>query len=196
MSSFDWKALLKKTAPMIGTAIGGPFGALAGAAVASILPDDKKADPKDPAGVDAMLQTVVADPAMLEKLKEAELNFQMQMAKLGFDHADAIERFNLENAKLSVDDRASARVREQEVRDRTPRILAYTYTLGFFMVLASEIVIGIKGWHIDPLVAKSIDILLGVLTGMVLGTKEYYFGQSSSDNRKTDLLAKAPPVEP
>ena len=39
---FDWKSLLGNVAPILGTAIGGPFGALAGTAIKAVLglPDD------------------------------------------------------------------------------------------------------------------------------------------------------------
>lgn len=63
------------------------------------------------------------------------------------------------------------------------------YAAGFFITLAAEIWIAISGKVINPLAEKSIDLLLGVLVGMVLGTKEYYFGSSAGSDKKSDLLA-------
>lgn len=115
-------------------------------------------------------------------LKKADEEYALQMQAAGFKQIQDMEA-------LAVQDRESARNREIQVKDNTPKILAYLYASGFFITLAAEIWIAISGKIINPLAEKSIDLLLGVLVGMVLGTKEYYFGSSAGSEKKSDLLA-------
>src|ERR1700681_4643027 len=127
MSNFTDKAkqVLSTIALTLGTAIGGPFGTLAGLLVSKALDtptgDDKAAE----------TQLLQASPDTLLKLKQAELDFQAHMKELG-----------ITEEKLIYDDNASARQREIAVHDRTPAVLAYGVTLGFFGVLGFMLAIG------------------------------------------------------
>lgn len=170
---------LKKIAPFLSTglSLAGPYGAIASKILTPILglkPGSKEDD--------YAAALAKATPEQIEAIKQGEQQFQLQMKQLDIQSVEDLE-------KIAADDRASARNREIQVRDNTPRILAYVYAAGFFLTLGSEIWMAVSGVTINPLATKSIDILLGVLTGMVLGTKEYYFGSSAGSDRKTDLLA-------
>lgn len=174
--NFGQKALqvLKTVAPTLGTAIGGPFGALAGTLVSAALGtssgDDKGAET-------ALLS---ATPDSLVKLRTAEMDFQKQMRELG-----------ISEEKLVYDDIANARGREIAVRDWTPRILAF-----LVVVLGAAL----EGWVITHGVPTGVD---QVLAGRILGTIDaaimlvlgYYFGSSigSSESRQTlSSIAKQP----
>jgi hypothetical protein len=169
---------LKKIAPFISTglSLAGPYGAIAGKLLSPILGVKPDAKPDEMAAAIAG-----ATPEQIEAIRKAEQDFQLQMKQLDIQSVDDLE-------KIAADDRASARNREIQVKDNTPRILAYVYAAGFFLTLGAEIWMAVSGVNINPLASKSIDILLGVLTGMVLGTKEYYFGSSAGSDKKTDLL--------
>lgn len=182
--------VIKKAVPWLGTVAGlafpaaAPLIAMASKALGTGLSVNVPATAE---GIGAAISTAMSNPDQLATLKKIDDDFAVQMKQLGFQEiADLI--------KLDDDDRANARNREIQVKDNTPRILAYLYTFGFLTTLAAEIWIGVAGLKIDPLVSKSIDILLGILTGMVLGTKEYYFGSSSGSDRQTELLSQAPPI--
>jgi len=170
---------LKKIAPFLSTALsfGGPVGAIAGKALSAALGTKPDAKPDDLAAAIAG-----ATPEQIAAIQKAEQDFQVQMKQLDVQSLEDLE-------KIAADDRASARNREIQVKDNTPMILAYLYAAGFFITLAAEIWIAISGKAINPLASKSIDMLLGVLVGMVLGTKEYYFGSSAGSDKKTDMLA-------
>src|SRR5882762_1356231 len=161
------KSVLATVAPLLGSAIGGPFGGLAGTLLAKAL------GTTDPKAMEAAITST--DPDILLKLKQADNDFKVQMDTL-----------QISEEKLAFDDTASARAREMAVKDTTPRNLAYIYTLGFFAVLGGQFAITLMHLHLDPTALRLIDTTTGVLFAMLLGTKEYYFGSSAGSAAKTD----------
>lgn len=173
------KDVLGFIAPVITAALPGPFGNMAKDLLAPILGlqgEDARNDEK----IAEALNNIT--PEKIAAIRQAEQSFQLEMKKAGYANEEALE-------KIAADDRASARNREIQVRDNTPRNLAYIYAAGFFLVLGAEIFISVARFTIEPSAARSIDILLGVLVGMVLGTKEFYFGSSSSSRKKDDVIS-------
>ena len=116
---FDWKKLLGQVAPVLGAAIGGPFGALAGTTIKAVLGLSSEADETELAK--AMEK---ATPDQLAAIKAADNTFRENMRKLDVDIL-----------KLDADDRANARQRESNLRDWIPGTLAVVVTLGFFSLL-------------------------------------------------------------
>lgn len=152
-----------------------PLGNLAATALQSALGTPQN----DPDSLHAALAT--ATPEQIIAITNAEQTFAAQMKQMGFEHIEDLE-------KIAADDRASARGREIALRDKTPQVLAYGYGLIFLFTLSGFVCLAI--WHIvvDPSIKTSIDILLGVLVGMVLGSKEYYFGSSTGSKQKDDTI--------
>ena len=74
--------------------------------------------------------------------------------------------------------------------DQTPQRLAYIYAAGFFAVVAFQCWLAYEQKEIPTMIGKTLDMLLGVLTAMVLGSKEYFFGSSSSSAKKTEIMAQ------
>lgn len=161
------KQILGTLAPMLGTAIGGPFGALAGAALSQALgvsPDDAKA-------TEAAL--LGASPDTLLKVKQAEQDFTVKMRELG-----------ISEEKLVFDDIANARGREIALKDQTPAILAYVITVGFFGTL------GFMLWFGKPAVGgDALLVMLGSLGTAWAGVVAYYFGSSSGSARKDATIS-------
>lgn len=175
--NFDWKKLVSGVAPMIGTALGGPMVGGAVAAVAKAIGLDEGAGEAE---VEAALAS--ATPETLLKLKQADNEFRATMAQLGFQNEQAL-------AKLAADDRDSARRREIEIKDSTPRIIAYLLIalyIGVQIFLLSSVV----ETSMREIVMRSLGTLDAAL-GLVLG---YYFGSSAGSDKKTALLSKAPRV--
>lgn len=162
------KSVLATVAPLIGTAIGGPFGGLAGSLLAKALGTN------DPKAIEAAITST--DPDILLKLKQADNDFKAQM-----------EALQISEEKLTFDDRANARSREVSLRDWTPTILAYGITAGFFTVLAYMIRFG------SPKTGEGGEaflIMLGALGAAWTGVVAYYFGSSAGSAAKTDTIAK------
>lgn len=174
----DWKNVVGKVAPMLGTALTGPFGGAAIAAIAEALGLSDKTE-------SAIKQVISgATPEQMLAIKQADQAFAIKMRELGF----ANER---DLAALAANDRDSARKREMALKDNTPKVLTYLYTIAFFAVIITELYIGIKHIALDVVVKSTLDTLFGVLLTVVIGSKEYYLGTSASSDRKTDLLVKS-----
>jgi hypothetical protein len=169
---FDWKSLVRTVAPSIASVFGTPLAGMAVKAVADAVlgPEEAKENPEKK--LEAALAT--ANPELLQKIKQADQDFKLKMGQLGID---------LE--KVAAEDRASARAREIAVRDRTPQILAFAYTLGYFALLF------VVMFHDLPDAAHDLlNTLIGVLSAAQVGIMTYYFGSSAGSARKTELLGK------
>lgn len=159
------KEIISKVAPTLGTALGGPFGALAGTVLSKALGGDPKA---------AETAILSGNPDALLQLRAAEMEFQAKMKEL-----------DLSEEKLAYDDKASARAREIAVKDATPAVLAYGVTLGFFGTLGYLLVAGKPDHGGDALL-----VMLGSLGTAWAGVIAYYFGSSTGSKAKTDALTK------
>lgn len=167
---FDFRGLLAQVAPAIGTAIGGPFGALAGVALKAVLGLEE--DATEEATAQALAK---ATPEQLLDLKRADNEFRLDLEKLGVDLA-----------KIEADDRASARQREMAVKDWVPGVLALVLTVGFF---------GLLGWMMHQAPPEGSRDILNIMLGS-LGTGwvtmlAYYFGSSAGSASKDRLLMGA-----
>lgn len=158
----DWKKIIGSVAPTIATALGSP---LAGMATSTILKT---------LGIESekQIEEAVKDPEALLKLKQAENIFTAQMKEL-----------DIKLDEIIMKDKDSARQREIAVKDKTPQILAYAYTLGYFTILGVTFKFGV------PENGKEmINILIGILSAAQVGIIQYYFGSSAGSKQKTEVL--------
>jgi hypothetical protein len=88
-----WDSILKTVAPILGAAIGGPFGGMASKFLINALGGDEDTTEDQ---MQKMIET--ASPETLLKLKTLDADFKTQMKVLGIKEKD-----------LDVQDRASAR---------------------------------------------------------------------------------------
>lgn len=169
---FDWKGLLANVAPVLGTAIGGPFGALAGAAVKAALGIPEDSDEQ------AMTKALErATPEQLLAIRQADNQFKLDMEKLGVDVA-----------RIDAEDRKSAREREMAVKDKIPGALAVILTVGFFGLLGYLVA------HEPPSGSRDIlNIMLGSLGTGWATMLAYYFGSSAGSSAKDRLILNATP---
>lgn len=161
------KQILSAVAPYLGTAIGGPFGAMAG----SILSTALGTPAGDAKAAEAALLN--ASPETLLAVRKGEQDFTVRMEELG-----------IKREQLVFDDRANARAREIQVRDNTPRILAYVLIGGTMLV----IVCTLMGWTRAESVTAGT--LIGYLISECKAALQYYFGSSSGSEKKTDTLSE------
>jgi hypothetical protein len=125
-----------------------------------------------------LIDKIFPDPGVAaeHKLRLMELAQQGELAEL----ASAVERLRVE-----AEDRANARARETATGDQaTPRVLAGTMTVGFFLVLAWLLAFGMPAQGGEALL-----VLLGALSSGVSAVLSYYFGSSSGSAWKSKLLA-------
>jgi len=165
------KGIISTVAPLLGTALGGPLGGLAGGFIAKAL--GGKDSPATPAQVEKMLG--VQDPATMLALKQADQDFEKHIADLG-----------VTEDQLAYTDTDSARKREIAVHDYTPSILAYALTAGVIALVFCLFKLDIP--------ADNKAVMFSV-AGAVVSTwtlaMGYYFGSSSSSSQKTAGLLAA-----
>lgn len=106
------------------------------------------------------------DEESVIKIKQAEEEFKETLAIITLDIADA-------------------RNREVQVKDYTPRILAYLVTIGFFGILALY-----TYGNVPEINTSVLNIMLGSLGTAWVSIINYYFGSSMGSQRKTELLSK------
>ena len=160
--------VLKTFAPTVATALGGPLAGAAAGALVSVF----GTKPGDDKGLENAILS--ASPDQLVAMRKVEDDFQVQMKQLG-----------VTEEQLVYQDIASARTREEAVKDWTPTVLAYGITLGFFGVLVWMLVNGVPRFGGDVLL-----VMLGALQTAWVGITSYYFGSSVGARKGADALAK------
>jgi hypothetical protein len=162
-----FKSILHAIAPTLASALPGPLGPLAKKAVTDLLGLDDHAKEED---IEAALAK--ASPETLQKLKQIEADFQVQMKKLDID-------LN----KLTVDDRGSARQRQIALRDSTPSALSW-------VICGSWVGITILLFFYTPPEANRqlLELMFAILTAMLKDVAGYWFGSSFGSEKKTEAM--------
>lgn len=179
--SFDLGAVIKGVAPMLGTALLGPFGGMAARAIAgAVLPEGEQ--PAEDAPVesikDAIVKAIQNGTANLAAVKQAENDFAARMAEMGYRNVEALE-------KIAADDRANARHLQEVTRSHMPAVLAVLVTLGFFGVLGYLLAAGKPAQGGDALL-----VMLGSLGTAWTAIVTFYFGSSAGSQQKDAMLGK------
>ena len=160
--------LVRTVAPSIASAVGGPLAGMATKAISEALlgkPDGTEQE---------LLQAVDrATPEQLLALKKAEQEFAVQMRELDID----LER-------ISMADRDSARSREVQTKDWTPKVLAGLITVGYFGALFYMLRNGLPQ-HGG---SEAMLVMLGTLGTAWGGVVAYYFGSSAGSRAKDELM--------
>lgn len=161
---------LEQIAPTIATAVAGPLGGLAYEAVSKILnitPDDAK----------SIMDSGKLTSDQVAAIQQAEIQLKARAQEMGLDFA-----------KLTVDDRKSARDMQAATRSIVPAVLAFLITFGFFGILAALM---------SGQVTKSDElmVMLGALGTSWTGVIAFYFGSSASSQNKDQLLYNSAPTK-
>lgn len=172
----NFLSILKQVAPWISAAATCNVPALLGLAAQTVSGVVGKPIASNSDAISAAIAG--ATPEQLLAIKQADAQMALQMQQLGFQQAEDLE-------KIAADDRASARQRQMTLKDRTPPILAFMVTLGFFGLLASMLTVNIPGGS-----EKIIDIMVGSLGGAWISVCNYYFGSSAAHDAMTQAQAK------
>lgn len=159
--------LIGAVAPTLATAMGGPLAGMAVKTVSQAL-----LGRNDGTQEEVMEALTNATPEQLARLKEIDASFKIRMRELDID----LER-------LVVQDRDSARRREIETRDWTPKILAFSILGGYFACLFWLLGRGMPGSG-----SESVIMMLGALSQTVTAVVAYYFGSSVGSRQKDNIL--------
>lgn len=165
---------IKTLAPLLGTALGGPLGG----AAAAFLADKLGVESKTVEAVTEVLNSGKMTPEQITSIKAAEIDFQR-----------FLESNKIKMEEIAAGDRASARDLLKATAAKTPEVLTYIITLGFFGVLA--------GMFIYPEIKESapLMIMLGSLGTAWTGACAFWFGTTHNSSQKTNLLAQSQPAK-
>ena len=161
---------LSQIAPTIATAIGGPLGGLAYEAVSKVLGVDQDSAKK-------MLEDGKLSGDQIAAIQQAEIQLKAQEEQLGLNFA-----------KLSVEDKKSARDMQIATKSWVPPVLAVAVTIGFFSILTGLMLGGVA--H-----GTEIDIMLGSLGTAWTGIIAFYFGSSASSQSKDSMIFNSTPMK-
>ncbi|HFD32042.1 MAG TPA: hypothetical protein ENJ28_04940 [Gammaproteobacteria bacterium] len=160
-----WESILKTVAPVLGGAIGGPFGAMAGKFLAGELTGDKDASSED---VQALIES--GNPEVMLKMKELDANFKTTLKELGIKEQD-----------LAAKDRASARDMGIKTTLLPQMIISTIFTLSFMVILYTVFTQTLEMTEVQ----KNIMMyLLGILSAGMVQVMNFWFGSSSGSKEK------------
>lgn len=172
----DWKDIGKSiasVAPALSTALlgAGPAGMIAGGAIkvlTSFLGLQEDARPED---VVARINALTPDKYV--ELNKADLDFKKSLADAGV---------NLE--QIAAADRDSARRNQAATLNKTPDLLMFLLTLGFFGLLWLM-------WYKPPAEGSKdlLNTMVGTLGTAWVGGTTYFFGSSAGSDKLKSILA-------
>lgn len=113
MNLKDIGKAIAKTAPILGTALGGPAGAAVGALIAAVF----GGDPNNP---DELYKLIQNDPDAIVKLKQIEA-----------DHDIELKKILMQNYQTEVDDRKDAR--KNNSNNKALEVIAFVFIVGYFI---------------------------------------------------------------
>ena len=165
--------VVKQTAPLLGTVLAGSGGHAVGKLVANVLGTPEHDE-------DAAIAVVSANPDKLVELRKLELAHKMEF-----------ERIQLEEARLEMQDRDSARRRNVEQVNVTGRADYNMVVLGWLIVLGFFVTMAILFWKgLPESGGEIVYMMFGTLTAAFTAVVAYYFGSSAGSKAKDAKLAR------
>lgn len=166
---------LKTLAPLLGTAIAGPLGGVAAGFIADKL------------GLEAKTVEAVSNAITDQKISPEQVA-QIKMAEVEFKKFLETNKIRIE--EIAAADRNGARDLLKSTRSRTPTILTFVITIGYFVTLICMMTGQFKVSDSQVML-----IMLGQL-GTAWGvTIAFWFGTTSSSKDKTDIIANSAPIK-
>jgi hypothetical protein len=164
--------IFKTLAPTVASALLGPLGGVAVAAISKILGiGDGKVE-----SITQAFNEGKITPDQLAEIKKLELEYQDNEKERGFKYAE-----------LEFKDSDSARQMQITTQSIVPAVMSFLITAGFFIIL---------GWMMyDDTVKDSppLLIMLGALGAEFSAVCKFWFGSTRESANKNVLLAQAPP---
>ena len=161
-----WKSILKTVAPILGTAIGGPFGGMASDFLLDAFSDDDEVNTEE----ELQAKILKANPETLLKLKTINANFETKMKELGLKEKD-----------LEAKDRADARAMGIKTTLLPQMIISTIFVLAFSVILYTVFTESIEMTETQKTMTT---YLLGILSAGMIQVMNFWFGSSSGSKEK------------
>jgi hypothetical protein len=160
-------------APTLASAIMGPLGGVAVAALGKIFGIDGATTEQ----VSKVFQDGRMTPDQLTAIKQLELKYQNDEKERGFRYAE-----------LEFKNTQDARDMQKQTKSYFPATLSTFITVGFFSILITMLV-----WEYKP--TEPLLIMLGALGAAFGAVVNFWLGSSSGSQRKSEMLANSAPVK-
>lgn len=164
------KSIVGAVAPVLGGALGGPFGALAGSVISKIVTGKEDAAPEE-------ILKSLGNPEALLALKKEDHAFEIRLKEL-----------EVRDKEISIDDTKSARGRQIKMAkagkaDRMMPVIAFLcFSTLFFLIW-------IVAFHPIPEAFKVVlEILIGGAITQCAQIVQFYFGSSAGSRIKDTKL--------
>jgi hypothetical protein len=181
MNWSDIGSIIGKSAPLVGTLLGGPAGAAVGALVANAL--GVNSDP------DAVNSALASDPEAMVKLQELQLNAKVQLEQLAVQIETV--RIQADGAQYIAEaaDRDSARqLAAKQPNDMIRPSLTIIVLGGSLFIVAGVLL----GWATDvikdPTAALTVGTVVGVWLGMTKDVMGFWFGMTKESQKQNAIV--------
>lgn len=168
----DWNSILKTLAPTVASAVLGPLGGVAVAAIGNILGVSDATQDK----IAKVITTANLTPEQIGKFKELELEYQENERERNFKYAE-----------LVFQDRDSAR--KANVAGNTQRPLFWLSLFLLAGTIGTEGVVLFHGYP-DTIPEMVVGRVLGLMDAVAMMVLSYWYGTSSGSAEKTQLLTQ------
>lgn len=171
---FMWdtiKNIVGTVAPVLGGAIGGPFGALAGSVISKVVTG------KDDSSPDEILNKLQGNPELLLKVKQEEHSFILEKQKL-----------EVRQQEMQLEDVQDARKREVEYAKtgKNDWMMAIVGMMPFVFLFACLYIL--TSMRLTDNFKEILYMLVGSFSTMAISIVSYYFGSSSGSKSKDAAL--------
>lgn len=169
--------VIRKVAPTIATALGGPLAGLATHTLGGVLLG------KDDASADEINEYILGhtNPEVLLKLKTAEIELQKHLGQLDIDMAE----LGYKSSRLHVEDRVSARNMASITKSRATAIIAGCVLFAFAGILAMLFVV-----EVPEASRPVLYVLIGALATALTQVMNFYFGSSEGSKVKDTQISQ------
>lgn len=181
MNWSDIGNIIGKSAPVVGTLIGGPAGAAVGALVANVL-----GVRNDPESVNAALAT---DPDALVRIQELQVNAKVELQRIAAQVT--MLEIQAEGAQYVAEaaDRDSARqLASKQPNDMIRPTLTMVVLGGSLFIVAGVLL----GWATevikDPTAALTVGTVVGVWLGMTKDVMGFWFGMTKESQKQNAIV--------
>lgn len=181
MNWSDIGNIVGKTAPIVGTLLGGPAGAAVGALVADVLGVQS-----EPGAVSAAL---AGNPDALVRIQELQVNAKVQLQQLAVTAES--NRLQAEAAQYTAEaaDRDSARqLAAKQPNDFVRPTLTMIMLFGSLFVVVAIML----GWAneaiTDPTAALTVGTVLGLWLGMTKEVMGFWFGMTKESQKQSAVI--------
>jgi hypothetical protein len=176
-----WLNVLKRVAPTLATALGGPLAGAAAQAISMAITG--RADTPE-----EQLEELInsGDYETLLKLKVADNEFKLKMEELGLKR----EELALRKDEMVYDDMDSARKRHMDVKDKEPARLAYMAML-VFAILVAMVITRSEMFEQSQFATVIVSTIIGAAISWVDKAYNFFLGSSKGSSDKTKAMTDA-----